>query len=276
MLDALTNSQIATIIGDQPSHPTAPTLNGDLEKIMEVELGNIPTELLRMDVGLYSPWLDDSTISLPNMLLASFWLQSCILKHKVCTDYQSRGPLPFRIIDIKDPQKPRLDKGLDREAPYVTLSYVWGEARRYVTTSHNLHQHMNQGIALSELPKTFKDAIYVASMLGFHWIWIDALCICQDKPDELEQEINRMDRTFRTSTLTIFATAGDNADTGLKSMRDPRWVKPCKLTVKATTKDNTAEGSAYFALDGGTATDTPLYNRGWYFSFCLRQSAGSD
>jgi hypothetical protein len=263
MLAALTNCQSTTSLQGRYSHPQAHTVILDPKELAEAGLGKIPTELLHMDAGLYSPWLELSTMSLPNMLLASFWLQSCMLKHKVCTDYQKKGPLPFRIIDISDPQKPHLNEGLDRDEPYITLSYKWGETRRYVTTTQNLERHTQQGIAIRDLPKTFKDAIFVASMLGFRWIWIDALCICQDKPGELMQEVNRMDQTFRTSTLTIFAIAGENADTGLGSMRDPRWVKPCKLTIKTTLGDNTAEGSAYYTLDRGEATYAPLYNRGW-------------
>jgi hypothetical protein len=275
MLDALTDCQSATTPESQRSSRPVPALLSDFEDIGKAELGGIPSELLHMDVCLYSPWLDVSTISLPNMLLASFWLQSCMLKHKVCTDFQKRGHLPNRIIDISDPQNPILDDGSDREEPYITLSYKWGEAHRYVTTAESLERHRKQGIPLSELPQTFKDAIFVASFLGFRWIWIDALCICQDKSDELMQEVNRMDQTFRTSTLTIFAIAGEGVDTGLMSMRDPRWLKPCKLTIRTTLEDNTAEGSAYFTLVGGEATYAPLYNRGWYNPSHLSHRCGS-
>lgn len=263
MLVALTSSQSATSIEARSLHTPAPILVRNPEENAEGEVGNIHRELLQMDVGLYSPWFDLSTMSLPNMLLASFWLQSCISKHTVCTDYQKKGSLPFRIINISNPQNPRLEEGLAREEPYITLSYKWGDTCRYLTTTQNLERHTQQGFPLSELPRTFEDAMFVASMLGFRWIWIDALCICQDRPGELKQEIDKMDQTFGASTLTIFAIAGDHADTGLGSMRDPRWVKPCKLTVKTTLNNDTADGSACFTLRGGEATYAPLYNRGW-------------
>ncbi|OCK83810.1 HET-domain-containing protein, partial [Lepidopterella palustris CBS 459.81] len=197
------------------------------------------------------------------MVLAAYWLQSCMRKHKACSDFQRKGPLPSRIIDISDPQNPILTEGSGSNEPYITLSYKWGETRRYTTTTQNLMRHTTLGIPLDELPQTFKDAIFVASSLGFRWIWIDALCICQDFPGEQLREMNRMDTTFQISTLTIFATAGDDADTGLMSIRDPRWVKPCKLTIKTTLEGKTAEGPVYITIDRGEMTNAPLYNRGW-------------
>ena len=240
MLNALTTCKRLTPPEDQSTRNRVTTEDSDDECV--AELGNISTDLLpALNPGLYSPWIDVSTMSLSNMVLASFWLQSCMQKHNVCTNFQGKGHLPGRIIDISDPQKPILTEGLDRSEPYITLSYKWGETHRYTTTTKNLTRHTKLGIPLDELPQTFKDSIFVASSLGFRWLWIDALCICQDFPDEQIREINTMDQTFQTSTLTIFATAGDGADTGLMSIRDPRWVKPCKLTVRTTLEDKKTE-----------------------------------
>jgi len=276
MLNALTACKGLNFPEDQTISDQITVSDSDDEGVAETELGNIPTELLPSNSGLYSPWVDVSTMSLPNIVLASFWLQSCMRKHKVCADFQKRGHLPSRIIDISNPQRPILAKGLGRDEPYVTLSYKWGEARRCITTTVNLMQHTKLGIPLSELPCTFKDAIFVASSLGFRWIWIDALCICQDSPDELSLEIKRMDQTFQTSTLTLFATAGDGADTGLMCTRDPRWVKPCKLKIKTTLDGKMAEGSVYITLDGGEKTNSPLYDRGWYISPYLGSAAQTE
>lgn len=268
MLNALTSCKNLTSPESQSKTGHVTRLDDDdAEHVADVNPSNISTistDLLNLESDLFSPWIDASTISLSNMALASFWLQSCMRQHRVCTDLQKPSRLPNRIIDISDPQKPILSDGLGRDEPYVTLSYKWGEARRYITTSKNLAQHTKQGIPLSELPQTFKDGIFVASSLGFRWIWIDALCICQDFTHELIQEMNRMDQTFQASTLTVFAAAGDDADAGLMSVRDPRWVKPCKLAIKATLDGKTTEGAAYISLDGGEWTHAPLYRRGWY------------
>jgi hypothetical protein len=196
MLNALTACKSLTSPEDQTVSNQITVADSDGEDVAEAELGNISTDLLPTNSGFYSPWIDVSTMSLSNIVLASFWLQSCMREHKMCARFQKRGHLPSRIIDISNPQKPILAEGLDRDEPYITLSYKWGKAHRYITTTETLMRHTKLGIPLCELPCTFKDAIFVASSLSFRWIWIDALCICQDSPDELFREINRMDQTF--------------------------------------------------------------------------------
>lgn len=212
----------------------------------------------------YSPWNDTSTMSLSNMVLATYWLQYCSLNHKACTDFRKGGRLPGRVIDVNDRQKPILVEGVRSDEPYITLSYKWGESRRYISTTENLTQHTKQGIPLEKLPQTFKDAIFVTNTLGFRWLWIDALCICQDLPDERDREMNSMDETFQNSAMTIFATAGEDADAGLMSIRDPRLAKPCKLRIRTTLDDQTIETPAYITIIGSGRTTSPLYSRGWY------------
>jgi hypothetical protein len=123
--------------------------------------------------------------------------------------------------------------------------------------------HTTLGIPHDRLPQTFKDAIHVADKLGFRWLWIDALCICQDSQIEKMREIKKMNVTFKHSTLTIFAVAGNDAEAGLTRVRDPRWVKPCKITVGTTVADSTVRGETFISLDGMHRA-TPLFKRGWY------------
>jgi hypothetical protein len=217
--------------------------------------------------GLYSPWHDISTISLSSLVLASFWLDDCQKNHRLCTVFQtsaaSTRQLPKRIINIADPERPFLASPSDMNLSYVTLSYKWGESRRYVTNLQNLEQHKTK-IPLKALPWTFKDAIYVANTLGFSWLWIDALCILQDSKDEQMHEIEKMDLIFRHSALTLFAAAAEHADAGLSVSRDPRWIKPCRLMLKTTLGERTVQGSAYITLDDiDEESCKPLFGRGW-------------
>ena len=213
---------------------------------------------------LYSPWLDCSTISPANLALASSWLKNCLQNHWPCTDGHSPGPLPTRIINVSDPREPRLEDGLHRSKQYVTLSYMWGTRRRYVTTEANLSVHKTS-LPLTQLPLTFKDAIHVTYMLGFQWLWIDALCIVQDSKEDRAREVGAMDEIFRCSTLTLFAASGKSVDAGLAVPRDPRWTKPCLLEMRTTLDGETVEGSSYVTIDSARrdSPDSPLYTRGW-------------
>jgi hypothetical protein len=147
-------------------------------------------------------------------------------KHKVCKDSATKGALPHRIIDISNPENPVLALISDKHESYVTLRYKWSLTPKYLTTSQSLVEHTTLGIPLEKLPKTFKDAIFVASSLGLRWLWIEALCICQDVPAELSQQVHSMHTIFQVSTLTIFAITGADVDSGLPVTRDPRWIRP--------------------------------------------------
>ncbi len=210
---------------------------------------------------LYSPWLDCSTISPANLALAALWLKDCVQNHQPCTDLQIVGTLPTRIINVSNPQEPRLEEGLHRSDAYVSLSYMWGNLHRYVTTKANLRAHKH-ALPLSQLPLTFKDAIHVTHMLGFQWLWIDALCIIQDSEEDRAREMGAMDKIFRCSALTLFAAASQSVAEGLAVPRDPRWNKPCLLTLRTTLDGETVEGSSYISVDSRRPSE-PLRTRGW-------------
>ena len=133
-----------------------------------------------------------------------------------------------------------------------------------MTTTLNLSLHA-KCIPFQELPGTFQDAINVAHALGFHYLWIDALCIVQDLEDVKQREMEHMSDIFSQSTLTILAAAGENADAGLLVRRDPRSTKPCILTVKLTDDRTQEEAICLVAGDNEAPklTGEPLFTRGW-------------
>jgi Heterokaryon incompatibility protein (HET) len=190
------------------------------------------------------------------------WLRNCLRNHKPCGTYPPSCLLPRRVIDVTNLQAPFLYLGNGQHGQYVTLSYKWGDSRKYAVSVNNYQQHL-RGIPFQELPWTFREAVQVTNSLGFCYLWIDALCILQDSKDDLQREIGSMYQIYRNSTLTIFAAGGDNADTRLSFSRDPRWNKPCKLDLKTTAGGQRSQGSLYVTLGQIGDEDGPLYQRGW-------------
>ena len=211
----------------------------------------------------FSPECDASTLSDANIALASAWLKTCSETHTACRDAISASYLPTRLINIVNPSHPFLeDNEVVSIRSYATLSYVWGNVtKRYVTNSGNFEQHYNS-IPRCDLPKTFQEAIDLASRLGFKHIWIDALTIIQDSVEDSRTEIARMGDVYKQSALTIFAGAGDNVDAGLSMTRDPRLTKPCQLDFAATIGDETHQISAY-VQSLPERSPCPLDTRGW-------------
>lgn len=64
------------------------------------------------------------------------------------------------------------------------------------------------------LPKTVKDAIQVTSRLGIKYIWVDALCIIQDSPNDKVLELSQMAEIYWNSALTIFVASASCAENG--------------------------------------------------------------
>ncbi|KAK0643203.1 heterokaryon incompatibility protein-domain-containing protein [Cercophora newfieldiana] len=105
---------------------------------------------------------------------------------------------------------------------YVALSYVWGGASTLKLTKANKAVLSETGAfklgALSSssgLPRTIQDAMALTRAVGFRYLWVDALCLTQDDPDELETGISVMDGIYECSWFTLVAAGGGNADFGL-------------------------------------------------------------
>ena len=147
------------------------------------------------------------------------WIESCE-DHVDCST-TSDVPLPTRVIEVLPifgKQRSRLLVTNGLKGRYNTLSYCWG-TQHTVLTHKNLAQFEKE-INLSILSKTVQDAIEVTISLGIPYIWIDAICILQDCPQDKAWEISRMASIYQSSHITIVAASAKNADEGFLLPRD--------------------------------------------------------
>jgi hypothetical protein len=114
---------------------------------------------------------------------------------------------------------------------YVALSHRWGEATPYTLDSQS-RASLENGVPISDLPPTFKDAIIVTAMLGYCWIWIDCLCIVQDCTEDWEAEAQLMGLVYRHCQLNLAALDASDCRAGLFSGRDPRAFTSCARRTK--------------------------------------------
>jgi hypothetical protein len=93
---------------------------------------------------------------------------------------QSTPYTPYRLIDTmcEDPSKVKLVELLPKEESprYTCLSHCWGKTRSKHTTRQSTLQENFDGVSVSQLPKTFQDAIAVTRALNIRYLWIDSLC----------------------------------------------------------------------------------------------------
>ncbi|KAK0631032.1 heterokaryon incompatibility protein-domain-containing protein [Bombardia bombarda] len=75
------------------------------------------------------------------------------------------------------------------------------------TTKINVHDRMGGGLDAAELPKSFRDAIWLAKQLEVRYMWIDSICIIQGADStDWASEAENMAKYYQNSLLTIAAT----------------------------------------------------------------------
>ena len=103
---------------------------------------------------------------------------------------------------------------------YIALSHCWGELpiedkKQFCTTQDNIVQRL-RGFSISDLPKTFQDAVKVTRELRVPYLWIDSLCIIQyeDNEEDWKRESKRMEKVFSLAYCTIAATSAVDSKAG--------------------------------------------------------------
>ena len=153
--------------------------------------------------------------------LCRWWLVNCRKYHgKTCRrEVANLSEIGLRLIDINTHRI--VDAPAD--AKYAALSYVWGDAKQLKLNHVNFERLTRVGGLSddhSDIPKTIRDAITVASKLKFNYLWVDALCIKQDDDADKLRQIAQMDKVYNCAALTIVST-GPNADTEIPGLRSP-------------------------------------------------------
>ena len=129
---------------------------------------------------------------------------------------------------------------------YIALSHCWGSSQLCVLDFKTISQ-FKKSIPWSRLPKTFQDAIIFSAKLGVNHIWIDALCIAQDDPDDWERESAKMADIYQNSFLTLAATASSSGMGGCFSDQTtiaPSEARTYKITISRRLKSHRCSDQA--------------------------------
>lgn len=151
-------------------------------------------------------------------------------------DLDRNAVLPRRLLDLNNSDLSQVRLSLNREerenVPFWTLSYKWGPNPESMKQLTRLGMDaMARSINISALPRIFQEAIEVTRKLGIRYLWIDALCIMQDDPQDLADECALMDEIYRGAICNIAAGTGDRSN-GLFVERRPDHVRPLLVDLK--------------------------------------------
>ena len=212
--------------------------------------------------------LEDADTSSPAAFqLVGAWMHRCLHHHPSCPN-SSLPTLPTRVLDVglsDDSTTLRLREGNSERAFYTTLSYRWDQtaAQHFQTTKSNLAAHQEQ-IDYSMLSQNMKDAVAITRKLGVQYLWIDALCIIQDSPEDWAAESSHMARIYKNSLLTIAAaTIPTKEHQGCFQPRTRRQIRPFNSGAPFADGRTRYIFADRRATGDGTRPRCPLDTRAW-------------
>ncbi|CAO2653901.1 Nn.00g106340.m01.CDS01 [Neocucurbitaria sp. VM-36] len=186
---------------------------------------------LRMGSSSYYPVKETTEIAglLP---LVKAWIHDCTTNHQPC-NRDMHGKLPTRVLDVGLEGEVCVKLHVTTQAEqgqYATLSHCWGRKQIFRLTSES-ERSLIDGVLLSQLPKTFVDAIVTTRAIGLKYLWIDSLCIIQDSAEDWKAESSRMGDIYRNCYINLAATAASDGDGGLFQSRCPAIIPPIRFNL---------------------------------------------
>lgn len=162
------------------------------------------------------------------------WVSICN-EHHDCLSLNIPSNLPTRALDIATRQNMVfLRETAGQKGSYIALSHSWGSTHRLTLTRANMAT-LKGGIMLSDIPKTFQDAVQIARELKIAHLWIDSLCIVQDDVSDWEVEASHMGDVYAGSYLTVAALGSQDDSTGCFPDASTRYSEPfVSVDVRST------------------------------------------
>ncbi|KAI0117673.1 hypothetical protein GGR51DRAFT_545666 [Nemania sp. FL0031] len=188
------------------------------------------------------------------------WLKVCDETHENCRSESGNAlTMPTRVVELGTTLRIVESTSIE-PSKYVALSHCWGNPKgtnHFCATTENI-DILKKSIDFNRLPKTFRDAIMVVKGIGVKYLWIDSLCIIQDKQDDWEHELTTMEQVFSSAYCTLAASSARSSVEGFLDYRKPR---PC---VEIETSDETTLYACPHIDDFHGDVDLGTLNtRGW-------------
>ncbi|TRX96935.1 hypothetical protein FHL15_002241 [Xylaria flabelliformis] len=152
------------------------------------------------------------------------WLEEC-LAHGCAR--REEVSLPKRVIKVPTDEntRPLLCVTGGATGKYIALTHCWGKKPMRKLLRENEREWRREGIDPSSLSQNFQDALKITRLLGYRYIWIDALCIVQDSKEDWEEQAPKMAEVYTCASLVLSAAFATNSDEGFLRYR-PSLVTP--------------------------------------------------
>lgn len=187
----------------------------------------------------HKSWTSPSSDCQASYELARQWIFTCEGTHRNCNALrriQTQRKLPTRLVDLGDDRnyrKPRLciTEGLPLDTAYITLSHCWGGQTPLQLRKDNF-ESFTEGMEISQVPKSFRDALKVVAKLKVRYLWIDSLCIIQDSTEDWQREASLMSDVYTNSWCNIAATKALDGRDGCFAERTLLDISQCVIEAE--------------------------------------------
>jgi hypothetical protein len=152
----------------------------------------------------------------------------------------------------------------------MTLSHRWGTALFTQLLKSNLDSFCNS-IPVANLREIFQEAIFASRQLGVRYLWIDSLCIMQDKDDlaDWKHEASLMSKVYSNSHCNLSASDTDKDAKTLFNDRKVQDVQSIHVRLCTTGFGKCADfvicRLIYYRLWDVNVSGCPIQERGWVY-----------
>lgn len=166
-------------------------------------------------------------------------MDQCTRNHALCK--RTTGSFaPRRLIEIPEDANSVSTRVVDTQelgtVQWCALSYCWGGPQKETAVQADFKNPRRQKrVMLKSLPRTILDAMIVARGLRVPYIWVDSLCILQDDPEDLAEELSKIPKIYGDALLTISASKALTSGEGFLAPRAFRssGFPPVRLQFEA-------------------------------------------
>ncbi|KAF5591576.1 uncharacterized protein FSUBG_10388 [Fusarium subglutinans] len=209
------------------------------------------------------------------------WMENCRkqhVDHGFCGAKYASSGLPTRLVDVGETNDllvklVEVKSGTTLQSvDYLILSYCWGSGNeKSKTTETNLDIRL-RGFPVSDLSKTIQDAILLTRLMGFRYLWVDAICIIQGPTGDFRSESPRMGDYYSNAACCISASLAKDSREGFLTERPLARFPMDDIAITIANhdtgytifKDRCDDHSLVSNIHG-----SPLAKRGW----CLQETA---
>ncbi|KAH7202829.1 heterokaryon incompatibility protein-domain-containing protein, partial [Fusarium oxysporum] len=196
---------------------------------------------------------------IPNYAVVLAWLENCHKEHLSCQRKYSPCLKNIFLIDVEEEALVCYPSDAGKLIHYLALSYVWGsfEANYQVTGPGP--------IAIERLPQTVQDSIIVTKDLRQRYLWVDQVCINQDKKIKKNEQLGYMASIYGGAWATIVAADSNDSNSGLSRVR-PESQRSHQLRIEFGNGNIMLQKLPSFEQQMAVS---PWIQRGWTYQEAL-------